>query len=198
MIHRTIILLIMGAWPLASFLGAADFSAASKGEGRSLNSRLPGKTMELVDRNFPSEKTTTGYSYRLTADEVAAIRAESGGRWPGDSLIVLAAERKDTLLGYVVTDDVKGKDQYITYGLALTPDLVVTDLEVLTYREPYGYEVGYKSWREQFLGKTPADRLRHGREIRNISGATISARAVTLGVYKILCTLRILRHQLPR
>ncbi len=57
------------------------------------------------------------------------------------------------------------------------------------YREPYGGEVAYDAWRKQFRGKSAADSLRVGREIRSISGATISAHAVTLGVRRLLADL---------
>jgi Na+-translocating ferredoxin:NAD+ oxidoreductase RnfG subunit len=152
---------------------------------------------ELIDRIFSTPELITLQTLRLSADEAAALRTHCHLGWPGDTVLVLAPERNDSVLGYVVMDDVKGKDQYITYALAVTRDLRVTDVEILVYREPYGYEVKHQSWREQFVGKTPGDRLRHGREIRNISGATISSRAVTLGVKKILCTLQILQQRLP-
>src|SRR5581483_6621709 len=56
-------------------------------------------------------------------------------------------------------------------------------------RESYGGEVAYESWRRQFRGKRAADSLRVGREIRGISGATISVHAVTLGVQRLLAAL---------
>ncbi len=62
-------------------------------------------------------------------------------------------------------------------------------MDILVYREPYGGEVAYEPWRRQFRGKTAADSLRVGREIRSISGATISVHAVTLGVRRLLADL---------
>jgi H+/Na+-translocating ferredoxin:NAD+ oxidoreductase subunit G len=54
------------------------------------------------------------------------------------------------------------------------------------YREPYGGEVAYDAWRRQFRGKSSDDALQVGRDIRTISGATISVNAVTLGVRRAL------------
>ncbi len=62
-------------------------------------------------------------------------------------------------------------------------------MDVLVYREPYGGEVAYEAWRRQFRGKSAADSLRVGREIRVISGATISVNAITLGVKRALADL---------
>src|SRR2546427_6382509 len=49
--------------------------------------------------------------------------------------------------------------------------------DILVYREPYGGEVAYEPWRRQFRGKSTGDSLRVGKEIRSISGATISVHA---------------------
>ena len=100
--------------------------------------------------------------------------------------------------GYAVVDEVKGKDQLITYLVIVSSDLVVKSLEIISYRESYGGEIRNHQWREQFDGKTPDDKLLIPGEIRNISGATISARAITAGVRKILCTLRLIKEKLPR
>ncbi len=63
------------------------------------------------------------------------------------------------------------------------------DVDILVYREPYGGEVAYEPWRRQFRGKSAGDSLRVGKEIRSISGATISVHAVTLGVRRMLAQL---------
>jgi Na+-translocating ferredoxin:NAD+ oxidoreductase RnfG subunit len=111
--------------------------------------------------------------------------------------VILASFRNGTVAGYGVVDNVKGKDQLITYFVIVDSSLAVHDLEILAYREAYGGEVRYKSWQEQFRGKRPGDRLRAGRDIKNITGATISARSVTLGVEKVLSVLAVVGDRLP-
>lgn len=95
---------------------------------------------------------------------------------------VLRVVRRDSLLGYATVREAWGKDQPITFLVAVDSAGLVRDLDILVYREPYGGEVAYESWRRQFRGHTAADSLRIGRPIRNISGATISSHAVTIGV----------------
>jgi Na+-translocating ferredoxin:NAD+ oxidoreductase RnfG subunit len=112
------------------------------------------------------------------------MTAEPGTR--SDSFTVLVPRDEDRPLGLAVLHDVRGKDQLITILVAADTGLAVVALEILTYREPYGGEVGNESWRTQFRGARPGDRLRPGREIRNITGATISVRSVTEGVNTIL------------
>jgi Na+-translocating ferredoxin:NAD+ oxidoreductase RnfG subunit len=102
---------------------------------------------------------------------------------------VLRITRADSLLGFAAVGNVIGKDQPITFLVAIDPADRLKDVDVLVYREPYGGEVAYESWRRQFRGKSAADSLRVGREIRTISGATISVHAVTLGVKRVLADL---------
>jgi Na+-translocating ferredoxin:NAD+ oxidoreductase RnfG subunit len=106
-----------------------------------------------------------------------------------DSVVVLRISRADSLLGFAQVRNVKGKDQPITFLVAIDPADRLKDVDILVYREPYGGEVAYDSWRRQFRGKSASDSLRAGREIRTISGATISSNSVTAAVRRALAEL---------
>ena len=106
-----------------------------------------------------------------------------------DSATVLRVSRADSLLGFAAVGNVLGKDQPITFLVAIDPADRLKDVDILVYREPYGGEVEYEPWRRQFRGKSAGDSLRVGKEIRSISGATISVHAVTLGVRRMLAQL---------
>ena len=106
-----------------------------------------------------------------------------------DTVSVLRVSRADTLLGFAAIGNVLGKDQPITFLVAIDPADRLKDVDILVYREPYGGEVAYEPWRRQFRGKSAGDSLRVGKEIRSISGATISVHAVTLGVRRMLAQL---------
>lgn len=94
-----------------------------------------------------------------------------------------------TVAGAAIVDEVPGKSERITILVASGPDGRLKDLEVLAYRESYGGEVAQEAWRAQFRGKKPGDPLRVGRQIRNISGATISTNSVSAGVSRSLPVL---------
>jgi Na+-translocating ferredoxin:NAD+ oxidoreductase RnfG subunit len=106
-----------------------------------------------------------------------------------DTVSVMRVSKERTLLGFAQVRNVKGKDQQITYLVAIDSTDALKDVDVLVYREPYGGEVAYEAWRKQFRGKTTAAPLVVGKDIRNISGATISSHSVTLGVRKALADL---------
>lgn len=106
-----------------------------------------------------------------------------------DSARVLRISKAGALLGFAQVRNVKGKDQPITFLVAIDSANALKDIDVLVYREPYGGEVAYEPWRKQFRGKTSTAPVEVGKDIRNVSGATISSHSVTLGVRKALTDL---------
>lgn len=90
--------------------------------------------------------------------------------------------------GYFIVDEVVGKHEFITYAVALEAHGEVRQIEILDYRESYGYQIRNPRWRAQFVGKTLADPVKLETDIQNISGATLSCRHVTEGVKRILAT----------
>jgi Na+-translocating ferredoxin:NAD+ oxidoreductase RnfG subunit len=106
-----------------------------------------------------------------------------------DSARVYRVSRGGALLGFAQVRNVKGKEQPITYLVAIDSANALRDIDILVYREPYGGEVAYEPWRKQFRGKTAGAPLQLGKDIRNISGATISSNAVTRSVRQALAEL---------
>lgn len=103
-----------------------------------------------------------------------------------DTASVLRISRAGALLGFAQVRNVKGKEQPITFLVAVDDHDALKDIDVLVYREPYGGEVAYEPWRKQFRGKRATDPLIVGKDIKNISGATISSHSVTLGIRRAL------------
>jgi Na+-translocating ferredoxin:NAD+ oxidoreductase RnfG subunit len=106
-----------------------------------------------------------------------------------DSAEVYRVSRDGALLGFAQVRNVKGKDQPITFLVATDSADALRDIDILVYREPYGGEVAYEPWRKQFRGKTAAAPLQIGKDIRNVSGATISSNSVTRAVRQALAEL---------
>lgn len=106
-----------------------------------------------------------------------------------DSVQVYRVSKTGSLLGFAEVRNAKGKEQFITYLVAIDANGATRDIDILVYREPQGGEIAYEAWRKQFRGKTAADRLEIGKDIRNISGATISSTAVTQSVRRALIQL---------
>jgi Na+-translocating ferredoxin:NAD+ oxidoreductase RnfG subunit len=118
--------------------------------------------------------------------------------FPGKSLtaapVKLApAQRKaiEQVSGVRVLHEVVGKHEFITYAVGLNANGSVKQIEVMDYRETYGGEIRNETWRAQFVGKTSQSPLKLDRDIKNISGATLSCRHVTDGVKRLLAFYEI-------
>ena len=70
--------------------------------------------------------------------------------------------------------------------MALEPDGRIRRVDILQYRESYGGEIANRDWLAQFVGKTSRDPPEFEKNIRNISGATLSSRHVTDGIRRVL------------
>ena len=120
------------------------------------------------------------------AGTIDAATAASIGAPAGWSPHVFEARDAQQQLGWLIVDQVLGKSELITYALALDTSGKVTSLEVLDYREAHGGEIRLAPWRKQFVGKSAADLVELNRDIKNISGATLSCRHITEGVQRLL------------
>lgn len=70
-----------------------------------------------------------------------------------------------------------GKVKPITVGIGIDKGAIV-DLSILTFRESRGYEVRYPFFTEQFSGAALDEQQLLSQGVDNISGATLSVRAV--------------------
>ena len=75
-------------------------------------------------------------------------------------------------------EDYEYFDYYIIYNENVSVELV----RVYNYQATHGQEVGGKGWLKQFIGYTGTAKLEYGKNIDSISGATISANAITYNV----------------
>lgn len=104
--------------------------------------------------------------------------------------ITFVARKQEQLIGYAVICEEIGKHRPITFIVAVTPEGKVKDVAILMYREPQGNEVRHKSFLAQFAGKSLENPIMQHQDVRNVSGATLSVRALARGVRKALAVIR--------
>jgi Na+-translocating ferredoxin:NAD+ oxidoreductase RnfG subunit len=122
----------------------------------------------------------------LTAEQARRIEELAGVRVRTSEQRVWQARADGELLGWFIVDEVYGKHELITYAVGLNADGSVRQIEVMDYREAYGYEIRNPAWRRQFAGKRQADTPKLEQDIKNITGATLSCRHITEGVKRLL------------
>lgn len=154
------------------------------------------KAVESLKKMFGDSINVTQMRFILTPEDKQLIANSSKTRWANDTLTLYTCGKGNQIMGYGFLDNVKGKMQFITYLVGVLPNGGTKDVDVLAYRESYGGEIGYESFRKQFRGKTANDELRPGSTIKNISGATISVRAITYGVQRVLTTFPVIKQRI--
>lgn len=90
--------------------------------------------------------------------------------------------------GWFIIDQVIGKHENIDLAVGLTAEGKVNGIEIITYRETYGFEIQNPKWRMQFHGKNYTTPLKLDGNITNISGATLSCAHVTDGINRLTHT----------
>lgn len=135
---------------------------------------------------FPAATRFVAAPVTLSDTQRDLIEEKSGVRQRWQTQEVWRAEREGALLGWFIVDKVVGKHEFITYGAALSPEGKVLGVEIMTYLETYGGQVRDAAWRQNLVGKSSADAFKLGKDVTNISGATLSCRNVSNGVKRLL------------
>jgi Na+-translocating ferredoxin:NAD+ oxidoreductase subunit G len=110
-----------------------------------------------------------------------ALRAVLGYPLPQPSYTLFVGHDANGAPAYGLIDDQVGLHEPITFAVLVDERVQVRQLEVMVYREAYGDGVRSPAFREQFRGLGLAAPMRPGKDIRIVSGATLSTRALSVG-----------------
>jgi len=109
----------------------------------------------------------------------------------GKNLFKVISEGNALGMGYL--GEAPSMKDVFDYVVLFDADMAVKKTKILIYREDYGRQVGSQRWLKQFIGKKAGESLGYGKDIDGISGATISAKSMTLAVGKVLESMKILQ-----
>lgn len=137
---------------------------------------------DLLASFFPAGTTVETVAWTPDAPTRAGLEAALGYPLPHPTWTLRVGHAADGTTSVAVLDQQRGQHEPIDFGVLVGPDGAVSRVEVLVYREAYGDGVRAEAFRRQFVGRTGADAMRPGREIRIVSGATISTRSIATGV----------------
>jgi hypothetical protein len=126
----------------------------------------------------------------LTEPEMDRIAKASGVR-PDSALYSFYAGKKGTqVTGYAAIEAATVRTLPETAIVTLEPDGSVRSVEILAFFEPEEYKPSDR-WLAQFPSKRLSTELRVGGEIQGITGATLSAQAITRQVRKSAALLEL-------
>lgn len=130
----------------------------------------------------------------MDESRLAAIASQSETRVPKNfAPRIWQALAAGKAIGWVVTDRVIGKYDWIDFAVGFSAEGAVLGVEIMAYRESHGAEIRQAAWRKQFNGRKGPQSMRFADDIRNISGATLSCQHVTEGVQRLSALVGLLK-----
>ena len=133
-------------------------------------------------------------SFVLTDAQVLEIESKAKARLETKLLTRYAGFKEGVLLGYAFIDTHVVRTFPEALLVVLTPQGVVRTLRMLAFYEPQDY-LPSQRWLTQLEGKALSDDLRLQHGIHGIAGATLSSRAVTEAVRRVLAMHQVLSRE---
>ncbi|MBW3552972.1 MAG: FMN-binding protein [Gemmatimonadetes bacterium] len=166
----------------ALILGLACLAVSTGAAGQTLMTQE-----EALAAAFPAPAVTERETAFLTDAQLARARRLAGDDVPIDQGVVTyyAARRRGVPAGVAYFDAHRVRTKAEVIMVALTPDGRVDRVEVLKFTEPPEYRAP-AGWIAQFDGRPLNDELSMKGGILNITGATLTARAMTRAVRRVL------------
>ena len=143
---------------------------------------------DLLADFFKSSQNVTYKKVQLDGSETQKLAQRLGYTPSKSSYTFYVATSGARVDGYAFIDEEKGEHLPITFAVKLSPTGKVMRQEIVVYRESRGDEVRDERFRAQFVGKSASDAIDTDQDIQAVSGATISSRAMAVGV-KRACVL---------
>lgn len=147
---------------------------------------------QLLAAFFPAPTEVVA---RRFAPDAERLRAALGYAPPKESWEIHVGRQAGAVSGYAVFDQQLGQHEPIDFAVWLDAAGRVGRVEVMVYREPYGDGVRAAAFRRQFEGLGPESPMRPGREIKVVSGSTISTQALSVGVRRAAVLVELLRAE---
>jgi hypothetical protein len=155
------------------------------------NVDIPAKMEKKIDKEVMSIFNVITYSKESVAIN-EAINMTLPLKFNADSFYKVIIDNK--LIGYFYYGYAPSKADVFDYVVIFDNELIIKKIKILAYREDYGGEIGSKRWLKQFNDLSIKDSVVYRKNIKAISGATISAMSMTVTVNKLLESLAIIQE----
>jgi Na+-translocating ferredoxin:NAD+ oxidoreductase RnfG subunit len=154
--------------------------------------KLPGAD-EAVRQLLPDcsyERET----HLLTQAEQSACAGLASQKDVGALVTRYVARNESGIAGYGYLDKHPVRTLPQILMVAVDADGVLVGIRVLAFHEPAEY-MARAGWMEQFRGKTEQDKIRMKKNIDGITGATLTARAVTQCARRVVTIHQVLEQR---
>jgi hypothetical protein len=147
---------------------------------------------EALALAYPGAKTTRHERF-LTEAQAARVKALAGTELKSRFVVVYEVQKDGQPAGTAFFDAHTVRTQAETAMVAVTPAGKVSRVEVVTFQEPEEYKAP-AAWVKQLEGQSLSNSLSLKGDIRPLSGASLTAQALTDAARRCLALWRILYH----
>lgn len=144
---------------------------------------------EALKLAFPGCEVVRRTAY-LTPEQLRRARELARTEVPSALVNSYAATRAGQLAGTAYFDTHRVRTLPETLMIVIDPQGKVARIEIVSFREPEEY-LPRGVWYEQFRGKALGPDLQLKRDIRPVTGATLTARATTDAVRRVLAIHKV-------
>ena len=163
------------------------FSISGIAQSKDWSPALKGKVEKSLASVYETERITfETVELDMSTDEVTPSKLK-------DHLFKVFVD--DAFKGYAYVAQAPSMKNVFDYLVIFNTDLSIEKAKVLIYREQHGRQIGTTRWLSQFQGMTTADKPELGKEIDGITGATISAKSMTLSISELLTSLSMVKEK---
>lgn len=145
---------------------------------------------EALELAFPDAQKIEQVQVFLSENQVEQIENLARTKLESRFYTFYKGLKKGEVTGYVFIDTHKLRTKTETVMYVINKDGTLRHAEFLAFFEPEEYQAGER-WVQLFENKPIGDSMRIGRDIPNLTGATISARAFAAATRKALSIFKI-------
>jgi len=152
------------------------------------------KRDEALKTAFPNAAEIEKKEIFLSSDQSRTIESLASSKNESKLYIIYEAKNEEKTLGYAIIDTHTLRTKTETVMFVINPDGSLRQTEILAFFEPQDYQPG-ENWIELFEGKNLDDTLKVGKDIPNITGATITANSLSQAIRRILAVFKVASEQ---
>lgn len=145
---------------------------------------------EALKLAFPGADRIDKREIILTQEQALEIESLSRSKLSTRLYIVYEGFKGEESLGYAIIDTHSLRTKTETVMFVINNDGSLRQAEILAFFEPPEYMPG-NNWIALFYGKSASDSLKPGKDIPNITGATITSTALAQTMRQILALARV-------
>ena len=158
---------------------------AGRAEGRVLMTQ-----QQAIAQAFPPPQTVERKTLYLSADQARRVEEDAGTPVETRVIAYYVGRRAGRITGYAYFDTHVVRTLPETIMILVDPGGRLARIDILSFEEPGDY-LPPDRWLEQFPGRALDDDLALKRGIHALTGASLSARAVTQAARRVLALHRL-------